>query len=197
MGNIVIENQEMTVQYSSPRYYWSIGDLTWRSLWGFLALGRFVSSTVALLVLLHYAKTFSCKERFSRLWGQREKNKKERRRCFFIKQQCGWRVGKIFLFVLCYSNTCIRGKLIWFLDVQHNLTSSDFLEWKKRLNHEEANIFIILLSWSSLKREHVLFSMIEGKLPRHMTWSELASSLIFRFPFTEIKKQPLTVDHNK
>ena len=54
----------------------------------------------------------------------------------------------------------IRGKLIWFL-VQHNLTSSDFLEWKKRLIHEEANIFIILLSWSSLKREPVLFSMIE------------------------------------
>ena len=54
----------------------------------------------------------------------------------------------------------IRGKLIWFL-VQHNLTSSDFLEWKKRLIHEEANIFIILLSWSSLKREHVLFPMIE------------------------------------
>ena len=70
----------------------------------------------------------------------------------------------------------IRGKLIWFL-VQHNLTSSDFLEWKKRLIHEEANIFIILLSWSSLKREHVLFSMIEGKLPRHMTWSALASNL--------------------
>ena len=36
------------------------------------------SSTVALLVLLHNAKTFSCKERFSRLWGQREKNKKEK-----------------------------------------------------------------------------------------------------------------------
>ena len=70
----------------------------------------------------------------------------------------------------------IRGKLIWFL-VQHNLTSSDFLEWKKRLIHEEANIFIILLSWSSVKREHVLFPMIEGKLPRHMTWSALASNL--------------------
>ena len=55
---------------------------------------------------------------------------------------------------------CPWGKLIWFL-VQHNLTSSDFLEWKKRLIQEEANIFIILLSWSSLKREHVLFSMIE------------------------------------
>ena len=68
---------------------------------------------------------------------------------------------------------CPWGKLIWFL-VQHNLTSSDFLGWKKRLIHEEANIFIILLSWSSLKREHVLFSMIEGKLPRHMTWSALA-----------------------
>ena len=66
----------------------------------------------------------------------------------------------------------IRGKLIWFL-VQLFNTSSDFLEWKKRLIHEEANIFIILLSWSSLKREHVLFSMIEGKLPRHMTWRAL------------------------
>ena len=70
----------------------------------------------------------------------------------------------------------IRGKLIWFL-VQLFNTSSDFLEWKKRLIHEEANIFIILLSWSSLKREHVLFSMIEGKLPQHMTWSALASNL--------------------
>ena len=44
----------------------------------------------------------------------------------------------------------IRGKLIWFL-VQLFNTSSDFLEWKKRFIHEEANIFIILLSWSSLK----------------------------------------------
>ena len=66
----------------------------------------------------------------------------------------------------------IRGKPMWFL-VQLFNTSSDFLEWKKRLIHEEANIFIILLSWSSLKREHVLFSMIEGKLPRHMTWRAL------------------------
>ena len=66
----------------------------------------------------------------------------------------------------------IRGKLIWFL-VQLFNTSSDFLEWKKRLIHEEANIIIILLSQSSLKRENVLFSMIEGKLPRHMTWSAL------------------------
>ena len=66
----------------------------------------------------------------------------------------------------------IRGKLIWFL-VQLFNTSSDFLEWKKRLIHEEANIIIILLSQTSLKRENVLFSMIEGKLPRHMTWSAL------------------------
>ena len=105
-------------------------------------------------------------------------------------------VRSFCLFCVIATLSRIRGKLIWFL-VQHNLTSSDFLEWKKRLIHEEANIFIILLSWSSLKREHVLFFIIEGKLPRHMTWSALASSLIFRFPFTEIKKQPLTVDHNK
>ena len=74
----------------------------------------------------------------------------------------------------------IRGKLIWFL-VQLFNTSSDFLEWKKRFIHEKANIFIILLSWWSLKREHVLFSMIEGKLPRHMTWSAaLAFNVYFR-----------------
>ena len=63
-------------------------------------------------------------------------------------------------FLLWHPFSRIRSKLTWFL-VQHNLTSSDFLEWKKRLIHEEANIFIILLSWSSLKREHVLFPMIE------------------------------------
>ena len=31
MGKIVIEGQKMTLQYSSPRFYWSIGDLTWRT----------------------------------------------------------------------------------------------------------------------------------------------------------------------
>ena len=33
MGKIVIEGQKMTLQYSSPRFYWSIGDLTWRTCW--------------------------------------------------------------------------------------------------------------------------------------------------------------------
>ena len=33
MGKIVIEGQNMTLQYSSPRFYWSIGDLTWRTCW--------------------------------------------------------------------------------------------------------------------------------------------------------------------
>ena len=28
MGKIVIEDQEMTVEYLTPHYYWSIGDLT-------------------------------------------------------------------------------------------------------------------------------------------------------------------------
>ena len=52
MGNIVIDDQEMTVEYSSPRYYWSIRELTWRSLWGLWRLvdslsivnGRFVGA---------------------------------------------------------------------------------------------------------------------------------------------------------
>ena len=48
-------------------------------------------------------------------------------------------------------------------------SSSTFSEWKKRLIHEEANIFIILLSWSSLKREHVLFSM---RASYHDMWHE-------------------------
>ena len=33
MGKIVIEGQKMTLQYSSLRFYWSIGDLTWRTCW--------------------------------------------------------------------------------------------------------------------------------------------------------------------
>ena len=46
MGKIVIEDQEMTVEYSSPRYYWSIGDLTWRSLLGSVVNRRFVGAVV-------------------------------------------------------------------------------------------------------------------------------------------------------
>ena len=33
MGEIVIEGQKMTLQYSSPRCYWSKGDLTWHTCW--------------------------------------------------------------------------------------------------------------------------------------------------------------------
>ena len=33
MGKIVIEGQKITLEYSSPRCYWSMGDLTWRTCW--------------------------------------------------------------------------------------------------------------------------------------------------------------------
>ena len=151
----------MTIQYSSPRCHWSVGDLTWRTCWVVCrSLGR-------SLVSCQPSRCWCCCTMPKRSPAKRDfrdngarKIKKEQRRSFFINQQCG-----------CY------GKLIWFL-VQLFHTSSDFLGWKKRLIHKEANIFIILLSWSSLlKGEQVIFSMIEGKLPRHMTWSGLASNL--------------------
>ena len=50
MGKIVIEGQKLTLEYSSPRCYWSIGDLTRRTCWVVCrSLGRSFVSTVALL----------------------------------------------------------------------------------------------------------------------------------------------------
>ena len=63
--------------------------------------------TVALLVLLHNAKTFSCKERFSRLWRQREKNKKEKSEegASSSSSNVDEELVRSLLFVLCFSNT--------------------------------------------------------------------------------------------
>ena len=65
MGKIVIEDKKMTVEYSSPRYCWSIGDLTWRSLLGRLPLAFSFRSVDRLSVLnrriavvQYHAKTF-------------------------------------------------------------------------------------------------------------------------------------------
>ena len=45
MGKIVIDGQKMTLRYSSPRFYWSIGDLTWRTCWVVCSsLGRLLVS---------------------------------------------------------------------------------------------------------------------------------------------------------
>ena len=158
-------------------------DLTWRTCWVVCrSLGWSLVSTVALLVLSWCCCTMpkrSPAKRDFRDNGERKIKKSKEGASSSTSKVDEDLVRSFCLFSVMaplFTFSRIRGKLIWFL-VQHNLTSSDFLEWKKRLIHEEANIFIILLSWSSLKREHVLFSMIEGKLPRHMTWSASASNL--------------------
>ena len=173
MGKIVIDGQKMTLQNSSRRCYSSMCDLTWRTCWVVCrSLGWSFVSTVALLVLSWCCCTMpkrSPAKRDFRDNGERKIKKSKEGASSSTSNVDEDLVRSFFCFLLWH-------KLIWFL-VQHNLTSLDFLEWKKRLIHVEANIFIILLRGSSLKREHVLSSMIEGKLPRHMTWSASASNL--------------------
>ena len=178
MGKIVIEGQKMTLQYSSPRFYWSIGDLTWRTCWVVCcSLGRsLVSCQPSRCRCCCTMPKRSPAKRDFRDNGERKIKKSKEGASSSTSNVDEDLVRSFCLFSVMaplFTFSRIRGKLIWFL-VQLFNTSSDFLEWKKRLIHEEANIFIILLSWSSLKREHVLFFMIEGKLPRHMTWSALA-----------------------
>ena len=165
MGNVVIENQEMTVEYSSPRYYWSIGEITSRSLWGFFGAWSIVFVRCQRSLCWTMPKRSPAKRDFRDCGDKGRKVKKNEEGASSSSSNVDEELVRSFcLFCVIATLSRIRGKLIWFL-VQHNLTSSDFLEWKKRLIHEEANIFIILLSWSSLKREHVLFSRSQGKLP--------------------------------
>ena len=177
MGKIVTDGQKMTLQNSSRRCYSSMCDLTWRTCWVVCrSLGWSLVSTVALLVLSWCCCTMpkrSPAKRDFRDNGERKIKKSKEGASSSTSNVDEDLVRSFFCFLLWH-------KLIWFL-VQHNLTSLDFLEWKKRLIRVEANIFIILLRWSSLKREHVLFSMIEGKLPRHI-WHEALLRLICRFP---------------
>ena len=182
MRKIVIEGQKLALEYSSPRCYWSIGDLTRRTCWVVCrSLGRSFVSTVALLrcwCCCTMPKLSPAKRDFRDYGdnGERKIKKSKEGASSSTSKVDEDLVRSFCLFSVMaplFTFSRIRGKLIWFL-VQLFNTSSDFLEWKKRLIQEEANIFIILLSWSSLKREHVLFFMIEGKLPRHMTWSALA-----------------------
>ena len=179
MGKIVIQGQKMTLQYSSPRCYWSIGYLIWRTCWVVCRSLSVVNRRGWCCCTM--PKRSPAKRNFRDYGdnGERKIKKSKEGASSSTSNLDEDLVRSFCLFsvmALLFTFSGIRGKLIWFL-VQHNLTSSDFLEWKKRLIHEEANIFIILLSWSSLKREHIPFSMIEGKLPRHMTRSALASNV--------------------
>ena len=166
----------MTLQYSSPRFYWSTGDLTWRTCWVVCcSLSSLVSCQPSRCGCSSTMPKRSPAKRDFRDKGERKMKKSKEGASSSTSKVDEDLVRSFCLFSVMaplFTFSRIRGKLIWFL-VQLFNTSSDFLEWKKRLIHEEANIFIILLSWSSLKREHVLFSIIEGKLPRHMTWRAL------------------------
>ena len=96
-------------------------------------------------------------------------------------------VRSFCLFCVITTLSRIRGKFIWFL-VQHNRTSSDFLECKKRLIHKEAKLTYLLYYWVHHQWKGSMF---------FLPWSRASYHDICRFPLTEIKKQPFTVDHNK
>ena len=136
----------MTLEYSSPRFYWWIGDLTWRSLLGRLPL----------------AWSIACQPSYSWCCCSMPKPSPASSSTSNVDEELVRSLCLFSVMAPLFTFSRIRGKRIWFL-VQHNLTSSDFLEWKKRLNDEEANIFIKLLGWSSLKREHDLFFHDRGQ----------------------------------